>query len=120
MSYETTHHHDAPHSKGPRTPIGAAFFFVAILAGLFIAAVNFTNVMGQDEEGHGGGHGAATHGTSTTHEGSGDHKGGAIHPQREATSNQTLKGETGTGKAVEQTLDSPTHGGPTHQEGGAH
>lgn len=121
MAHETTHHHhDTPLDKTPATPFKSSFWFVIILVGLFVAAVNFVNVMGHDDGGHGGGHGEATHETPTTHEGSGEHVGGAAHPQKEATSNQTLEGETGTGKAVEQTLDSPAHGGPTHQEGGAH
>lgn len=110
MSHETTHHHDAPHSKGPKTPIGAAFFFVAILAGLFIAAVNFTNVMGHDDEGHGGGHGETTH-EATTH-GASEHEGGTINEPKEASSNETLHGETGAGKPVEE------HEGEHHEAAG--
>ena len=66
MSHDTHQHTEA---KGPKTPLGSAFWFVLVLVFLFIGAVNFVNVMGKDEgEGHDGakteavegGHEAAT------------------------------------------------------------
>ncbi len=81
MGHDT--HHDTHHTVSERTQsttsFGSAFFFVLILAGLFIAAVNFVNVMGHDDEGghdsghttehaapaHGGGHGSADAGHNT-------------------------------------------------------
>ena len=55
MSGHDNAHHEA-HEKEPRskTAFTASFWFVIILVGLFIAALNFINVMGHDdEEGHG-------------------------------------------------------------------
>lgn len=75
-----------------------------VLAGLFIAAVNFVTVMGHDDEGHGGGHGQA-------------------HPTMEATSNQTLEGETGMGKVADDTTQHHSSSTPaehTHTEGHGH
>jgi hypothetical protein len=50
-------HHDAHHAAPkikPQTAGKYSMWFVIILAGLFIAAINFVNVMGHDaEEGHG-------------------------------------------------------------------
>lgn len=67
MSHEA--HHDTHHhveDPKPTTSFRSAFWFVLILAGLFVAAVNFVDVMGHDEEGHGGGH-ATEHATGTGH-----------------------------------------------------
>jgi hypothetical protein len=60
MSHDTHQHTDA---KGPKTPLGSAFWFVLVLVFLFIAAVNFVNVMSHDE---GEGHGTATHEAAAT------------------------------------------------------
>jgi hypothetical protein len=91
MAHDTHHdtHHHAPVETRPTTSFKASFWFVLILAGLFIAAVNFVGVMSHDggEEGHGGG----THNTEAAHEAG--HEG-----TREATATQTLEGETGVGK----------------------
>lgn len=106
MAHDT--HHDTNHAssemKKSATSYRSAFWFVIILVGLFIAAVNFVNVMGHDEgEGH--------EGHATEH---------ASEPAMEATSNQTLEGETGTGKPAEAST-SPTGTTPTadttHKEG---
>lgn len=73
-SHEASHtagHHEEPRSK---SSMSASFWFVIILVGLFIAALNFINVMGNETEGH---------------------------VNKEATSNQTLGGETGLGKPEE-------------------
>jgi len=78
MSHET-HHHTTDNT--PKTSYNSAFWFVLILAGLFIAAVNFVNVMGHDE---GGGH-------------------GAIHETKEQTGSKTLENETGLGAPAEHT-----------------
>lgn len=55
--------HDAHHTESKIKPQAAgkpSFWFVVIIVGLFIAAINFVNVMGHDSD---EGHGAATHGT---------------------------------------------------------
>ena len=82
MSHET--HHEEHHHEGPqidikksRSAFSASFWFVLILAGLFIASLNFITAMSHDDDGHG------------------DHK--------EATSNQTMHGETGTGVSASHT-----------------
>lgn len=77
MSHETHH----PSDKTPKTSSSSAFWFVLILAGLFVAAVNFVNVMGHDE---GGGH-------------------GATHEAKEQTGSKTLEDETGFGAPAEHT-----------------
>ena len=58
-----THAHDTHHNKDnkPGSSFTSAFWLIIILAGLFIAAVNFVNVMGHDEGGHDGGHEATEH-----------------------------------------------------------
>src|ERR1043165_548711 len=78
MSHET--HHEEHHHEGPqidikksRSAFSASFWFVIILVGLFIASLNFISVMSGDDEG--------SHGSHAT----------------EATSNQTMHGETGVG-----------------------
>lgn len=77
------HHHDHGHNKAADRPNGttlsASYIVALLLAGLFIAAVNFIGVMSAD---HGGGHGDAK---------------GPNRQQHEATSNQTLHGEGGLG-----------------------
>jgi hypothetical protein len=50
MSHDT--HQHITENK-PRTGLTASFWFVIILVGLFIAAVNFVSVMSQSEEGEG-------------------------------------------------------------------
>ncbi len=75
-SHDASHiagHHEEPRSK---SSMSASFWFVIILVGLFIAALNFINVMGNESEGH---------------------------VNKEATSNQTLSGENGLGKPEEAT-----------------
>lgn len=63
MSHEA--HHDTHHQPAEATPttsFRSSVWFVIILAGLFIAAVNFVNVMGHDE---GEGHGSEAHHTES-------------------------------------------------------
>lgn len=60
MAHEA--HHDSHHAQAdtkPTTSSTASFWFVIILVGLFIAAVNFVSVMSHDT----GGHGAEGHST---------------------------------------------------------
>jgi hypothetical protein len=62
MAHET--HHETSHGteKTSKTSSGASFWFVLILVGLFIAAVNFVNVTGSEhEEGEKTGHMHGTH-----------------------------------------------------------
>jgi hypothetical protein len=94
MSHETHHHTD----NKPGSSYGAAFWFVLILVGLFIGAINFVNVMGHDE---GGGH-------------------GATHEPKVQTGSSTLENETGLGAPAEQsTQHHGTHSSAdsTHTEG---
>jgi hypothetical protein len=71
MAHDT--HHDTQESQSQKTTTSfrGAFWFVIILAGLFIAAINFVTVMSHDEPeaGHGGSHGTEhTSGHGTGHE----------------------------------------------------
>ncbi len=78
MSHETHHHPVDP--RPTKTPFISSFWLVIILVGLFIGAVNFVKVMSHTE----GGHGATEH-------------------TKEATSSQTLEGETGVGVPADDT-----------------
>lgn len=78
------HVHDA--DKTPKTASSSSLWVSLILIGLFIAAVNFISVSSEAEKGGHGGHGG------------GHAMEGAVVPTREATSNQTLSGETGVGR----------------------
>ena len=62
MAHEAHHDtHHAPAEDRPTSSFRSAYWFVIILAGLFVAAVNFVSVMSHDDaEGHGGGHEATT------------------------------------------------------------
>ncbi len=74
-------HHASPadgSKERPGTSASSAVWFVLILVGLFIAAINFISVSGGDE-GH-------------------TEKTGAVESSKEASSNQTLHGETGEGR----------------------
>jgi hypothetical protein len=82
MADHSSHHHGDSHSTGEiksKTAFVSSFWFVLILVGLFIAALNFIEVMGHSE-GHSQG-----------------------HQNHEATSSQTLKRETGLGREDEDT-----------------
>jgi hypothetical protein len=81
MADHNTHHHNDSHSSGElksKTAFRSSFWFVLILVGLFIAALNFIEVMGHGEEEHEG------------------------HEKMEATSSQTLKEESGLGRPAEE------------------
>jgi hypothetical protein len=70
----------------PTVSFRSAFFLILVLGGLFIAAVNFVNVMGSHDTGE------------ASHE-----PGHAAEPTMEATSSQTLEGESGIGKPAADT-----------------
>jgi hypothetical protein len=74
MAHETHH----PAENKSKVSSASAFWYAVILVGLFIAAVNFVNVMGGGEEEH----------------------SKPAPMTEEATPSQTLEGETGTGKAM--------------------
>ncbi len=105
MADHSTHHHDSDTSDGElksKTAFRSSFWFVLILVGLFIAALNFIEVMGHE----------------SGHEAPG-------HENHEATSNGTLKGETGLGReesaggehgAATMEHDSTAHGEGAHHE----
>jgi hypothetical protein len=102
------HHHHVEVETRPTTSYWSAFWFVLILVGLFVAAVNFVGVMGHDDGGHGE---------------SGHAKEGAVHhTNREATASQTLEGETGTGVDAGHTNTDGTGMAPdsTHAETAPH
>jgi len=85
MAHETHHETSNGTEKKSKTSMSASFWFVLILAGLFIAAVNFVNVVSHEpEEGEGAktehmheanseaahteaGEAAATHSATETH-----------------------------------------------------
>lgn len=55
MSHDT--HHTSTNDKKPGSSFTSAIWFVLLVAGLFIAAVNFVDVMGHEDAGHGDAHG---------------------------------------------------------------
>ena len=72
MSHDTHgHHHDTPNDK-PIIEFKSAFYFVLILAGLFIASMAFVKSMSHSE---GGGHEA--HGAAHSDAGHAAHQEGA-------------------------------------------
>lgn len=108
MSHEAHHeeHHEGPQIdiKKSKSAFTASFWFMLILACVFIAALNFVSVMSQPEEGHGGGHegthseapahGAAPagHGEATHEAHEGEMKGGHADAVHEPTSTDDQKG----------------------------
>ncbi|MBA3827645.1 MAG: hypothetical protein H0X33_01795 [Taibaiella sp.] len=96
MSNDTHQHAEhMPHQSQvnkSRTSFTASFWFVVILVGLFVCALNFVNVMSSDEgEGKGG---------KTTSK--------PVEAPMEATAGQTLAGEKGLGKAIDSPAKSAT------------
>ncbi len=82
MSHESNH--DTAHystENKPKAALSSAFWFVLILAGLFIAAVNFVAVMGHDDGGHGAhdAHAPASHHDASPHGGPDAHGNDAHH-----------------------------------------
>ncbi|MBS1772204.1 MAG: hypothetical protein JST82_05045 [Bacteroidetes bacterium] len=92
MAHET--HHDNNHSKGdnPQTSFRSSFWFVLLLVLVFIAAVNFVNVMGHDEGGEGEAHHEKTEMTSEHHE--------ANHEEAKATEAEAAPAESATDSAA--------------------
>lgn len=91
MAHET-HHGTENKSK---TALSSSFWFVLILAGLFIAAVNFINVMSHDDGGHGAGH--ETH---ETHQ-PGTEAAGHGHETEAAHGTEAGHGEAGHTEAAD-------------------
>jgi hypothetical protein len=86
--HSTAAHHDAPNSEPQsKTGLSSAFWLILVVAGLFVASLNFMQAMGGHEDGN-------------TNDAHGGHKT-IVPPSREATSNGTLSGETGAGKPAE-------------------
>ncbi len=80
MSHESHHgtaHHPAENKS--RIALNSAFWFVLILAGLFIAAVNFVAVMSHDDGGHGDAHAPASHHDASDQGTDASHDHGAHH-----------------------------------------
>lgn len=67
MSHETIHTTNA--NKKISTSFYSSFWFVVLLAGLFVAAVNFVRVMSHDDGGHGSGHSTEAHHNPAGHSG---------------------------------------------------
>lgn len=71
MSHDTHEHHHETHNDKPVLEFNSAFYFVIILAGLFIASIGFVKSMSHDEGGHGAQHTEAAghgHDAAATHE----------------------------------------------------
>ena len=111
MAHEATHHahgdhhdHGTPGEIKSKTALNSSFWLIIIIAGLFIAAVNFIQVMGSGHEA------AAEHGGDTHNASGSDHNGtgGGSHKTMEATSNQTLSGEGGSGRVQQDTTQAGT------------
>ena len=106
MAHETHHeeHHPADNQKS-KTSLSASFWFVLILVFLFIAAVNFVNVMSHDSsEGHGEGHK-----TEATHD---SHNAGS-HNEHATEANRGEAAPTGHST----TEENHSEGGTDHTEG---
>lgn len=92
MSHDT--HNQASETTSSTTSFRSAIWFVILLAGLFIAAVNFVRAMSHDEEGHGGGHEATEQ----------------VHHDQNAAEHATEATEPAHGHATEEaTTDSAAH-----------
>lgn len=102
MAHET--HHATSHSteKSSKSSMSASFWFVLILVGLFIAAVNFVNVMSNEhEEGEG-----AT--TEHMHEAVAPEAHGEAHAAEAATATTADTAHTG-GAAADTTAHAEHH-----------
>jgi len=105
------HHADDANSpaaldRTPRVASSSSMWVALLLIGLFVAAVNFVSV--SSHSAHEGGH----------------TKEAAVHPNKEATSNQTLSGENGTGRPTHTETGTPAGGhdggAAGHAEGADH
>jgi hypothetical protein len=88
MSHDNHNHHHETHNDKPTVEFKSAFYFVIILAGLFLASISFVQSMSHDEAGHGG-HGAQ-HSEAPSHDAAAGH-GAAGH---EAAKHEEMKNET--------------------------
>lgn len=77
MSHDTHGHEHHSANDNPSVAFKSAFYFVIILAGLFVAAIGFVKSMSHDEGGHVAAHGTEQH---ATHEGHGE----ATHEEHNA------------------------------------
>lgn len=64
MSHDT----QQSNSKNPGSSVTSSVWFMIILAFVFIAAVNFVNIMSHDDGGHGAGGHATEHAATEHHE----------------------------------------------------
>ena len=106
MSHE---HHDEHHQEGPQIDIkksksafSASFWFVLILALLFIAALNFVNVMSEPEEGHGG---HEAHTEAPSHGAAGSSHGEMEGGHADATHEPTNTGDQTADTAAESSSE---------------
>lgn len=106
MAHDTHQHHSTENK--PKTALNSSFWFVLILAGLFIAAVNFINVMSHDDEGHGNGHD-----THETHTPAGHEAATGAEHEAPAAGHDSAAGEHGgdNGHAA------PAETAPAHEAG---
>lgn len=79
--HDAAHDHHAPGDRPVGSTLSASVIFSLLLIGLLIAAFNFVGIMSAEHH---------------------DEKG-STHQQHEATSTQTLSGETGLGAPQEHT-----------------
>lgn len=86
MSHDNHGHHHETHNDKPTVEFKSAFYFVIILAGLFLASIGFVQSMSHDEGGHGA-HGAQ-HSEAASHE---THDAAATH---EGAKHEEMKNET--------------------------
>ena len=86
MSHDTHdthgHHHDT-HNDKPVVEFKAAFYFVLILAGLFVAGIGFVKSMSGSHETHTEAAGHNEHGAATHEATSEDHSHGATDTHKE-------------------------------------
>lgn len=85
MSHET-HNEAQGGEKTSKTSMRSSFWLVVILVFLFVAALNFIEVMSKSEGEEGAGKEKTEH---------------PVEKQESATANQTMSGETGVGKPTE-------------------
>lgn len=106
MAHETHEHHSTENK--PKTALNSSFWFVVILAGLFIAAVNFINVMSHDEGGHG-----ADHESGETHAPAA-HEGHETAGEEHHAAGDTQHAADTTHEAVAEQHDSAAHKEEAH------
>mgnify|MGYP000011431633 CR=1 FL=1 len=78
MSHDT---HSTKADNRPGSSFTSSIWFMLILAGLFICAVNFVEVMSHDDGGHGEGGHATEHAAPHGHDGGHDAHGDEHHEE---------------------------------------